>query len=344
MAALSSKAFGSLLNKFQYQGSYSEYDDETGYDEFALRNYDPQRGQWTGVDPYDEFPSPYTGMGNDPINNTDPSGGGIIDGGDLPGVVVTSVARHSAVLLTSSLVARTITTLGPLMYRYMNSDGYEFRTQQNFGVATDYLDDHWRYIGMEQDQYQRTEYVRDNTVDAQKQLTELYAKQQFHYAGSTGGNGLVFINGLEQSFVKHSPTALGNDEYLSQGLFYAATGFSGFVRGGAAEVAETGVGATVDFVAGVEAKSFGKVVGSGTVNVRSTINGIENGSLKLYNYANLEGHPQLLEKPFGYWQKTSKMVGYGKSSPLRIIKGQQGEYFLSPDHFTTPGNLIPLNH
>ena len=79
MAALSSKAFGSLLNKFQYQGSYSEYDDETGYDEFALRNYDPQRGQWTGVDPYDEFPSPYTGMGNDPINNTDPSGGGIGD-------------------------------------------------------------------------------------------------------------------------------------------------------------------------------------------------------------------------------------------------------------------------
>ena len=55
MAALSSKAFGSLLNKFQYQGSYSEYDDETGYDEFALRNYDAQRGQWTGVDLYDEF-------------------------------------------------------------------------------------------------------------------------------------------------------------------------------------------------------------------------------------------------------------------------------------------------
>ena len=75
----SRRAFGSLLNKFQYQGSYSEYDDETGYDEFALRNYDPQRGQWTGVDPYDEFPSPYTGMGNDPVNNIDRSGGGIGD-------------------------------------------------------------------------------------------------------------------------------------------------------------------------------------------------------------------------------------------------------------------------
>jgi hypothetical protein len=46
-----------------------------GYNEFDLRNYDPQIGRWLGADPYDEFASPYTGMGNDPINNNDPTGG-----------------------------------------------------------------------------------------------------------------------------------------------------------------------------------------------------------------------------------------------------------------------------
>ncbi len=39
------------------------------------QQWDPQIGRWIQPDPYDEFPSPYTGMGNDPILNIDPSGG-----------------------------------------------------------------------------------------------------------------------------------------------------------------------------------------------------------------------------------------------------------------------------
>jgi RHS repeat-associated protein len=83
IAAISSKAVASSLNpkavSYGYQGSFSEEvsEFELNYNEFALRTYDPQIGRWTTPDPYDEFPSPYTGMGNDPANNVDPSGGNI---------------------------------------------------------------------------------------------------------------------------------------------------------------------------------------------------------------------------------------------------------------------------
>jgi RHS repeat-associated protein len=68
---------GSLQNRYGYQGDFAEEDEETGWNEFDLRNYDPQIGRWTGVDPYDEYPSPYTGMGNNPANLIDEDGGGV---------------------------------------------------------------------------------------------------------------------------------------------------------------------------------------------------------------------------------------------------------------------------
>lgn len=71
---------GHLQNPYQYQGNYSEFDDETQWNEFELRNYDPQIGRFVQVDPFDQFPSPYTGMGNDPVNYVDPSGGFSISG------------------------------------------------------------------------------------------------------------------------------------------------------------------------------------------------------------------------------------------------------------------------
>jgi RHS repeat-associated protein len=80
IAALSSKAFDAPKNLYQYQGDYAEFDEESGYNEFYLRNYDPQIGRFVQTDPFEEFPSPYTGMGNDPVNNVDPSGGSILSG------------------------------------------------------------------------------------------------------------------------------------------------------------------------------------------------------------------------------------------------------------------------
>lgn len=83
IAGISSQAFNKNDSRYGYQGDYSEEESETGWNEFDLRMYDSQIGRWTGVDPYDEFPSPYLGMGNDPVNFVDQTGGGILDGTTL---------------------------------------------------------------------------------------------------------------------------------------------------------------------------------------------------------------------------------------------------------------------
>ncbi len=61
--------------RFGYQGNYSEFDSETLWNHFELREYDAVIGRWLVPDPYREYWSPYTGMGNDPINLNDPNGG-----------------------------------------------------------------------------------------------------------------------------------------------------------------------------------------------------------------------------------------------------------------------------
>lgn len=75
IAPLSSKAFGGAPNNYQYQGDYSEFDDDLGWNDFMLRSYDAQIGRFLQYDPYDQFASGYVGMGNDPGNNVDPTGG-----------------------------------------------------------------------------------------------------------------------------------------------------------------------------------------------------------------------------------------------------------------------------
>ena len=61
--------------RFGYQGQFAEKDEETGWDHFELRDYDPVIGKWTAVDPYGQHWSPYIGIGNNPINSIDPDGG-----------------------------------------------------------------------------------------------------------------------------------------------------------------------------------------------------------------------------------------------------------------------------
>lgn len=62
--------------RYGYQGEFAEDDtEETGWNQFQLRMYDPSIGRWSRVDPMREFASPYNGMGNNPTNLTDPDGG-----------------------------------------------------------------------------------------------------------------------------------------------------------------------------------------------------------------------------------------------------------------------------
>ena len=64
--------------RFGYQGDYSEKDEETGWNHFELRQYDPIIGRWMSVDLSRHFVSPYVGMGNNPTNGVDLDGGDVI--------------------------------------------------------------------------------------------------------------------------------------------------------------------------------------------------------------------------------------------------------------------------
>lgn len=91
MMALSSSAMGlpnegKLANNYEYQGDNAETDPDIGWTEFALRDYDPQIGRFVQQDPYDQFASPYVGMGNDPVNSVDPDGGFSVPGAVIGGM------------------------------------------------------------------------------------------------------------------------------------------------------------------------------------------------------------------------------------------------------------------
>ena len=59
--------------RFAYQGQ--EKDPETGKEAFELRLWDSRIGRWLTTDPAGQFNSPYLGMSNNPVSNTDPDGG-----------------------------------------------------------------------------------------------------------------------------------------------------------------------------------------------------------------------------------------------------------------------------
>jgi len=50
--------------RYGYQGEYAEKDEETKWNAFQLRMFDPVIARWTTTDRYGQYPSPYLGMGN----------------------------------------------------------------------------------------------------------------------------------------------------------------------------------------------------------------------------------------------------------------------------------------
>ncbi|HEY3402416.1 MAG TPA: RHS repeat-associated core domain-containing protein [Ohtaekwangia sp.] len=61
--------------RFGYQGQFAEKDDETGWNHFELREYDPTIGRWLVPDPFRQHASPYVAFGNNPVNKIDKNGG-----------------------------------------------------------------------------------------------------------------------------------------------------------------------------------------------------------------------------------------------------------------------------
>lgn len=82
MAGISSKAAGSLTNKFKFGGKElqsQEFSDGSGLEQydFGARSYDPQTGRWQGIDPLAaKYPalSPYIYTFNNPMLFVDPDG------------------------------------------------------------------------------------------------------------------------------------------------------------------------------------------------------------------------------------------------------------------------------
>jgi RHS repeat-associated protein len=71
--AMADSSYSSEKYRFGYQGQFAEMDEETGWNSFEARMYDPLIGRWLAVDPARQFSSPYR-TGNNPINSVDPDG------------------------------------------------------------------------------------------------------------------------------------------------------------------------------------------------------------------------------------------------------------------------------
>jgi RHS repeat-associated protein len=65
--------------RYGYQGKFAEHDEETNWNHFELREYEPLIGRWNSRDPKKQYYSGYVGMGNNPINGVDPDGGKFLD-------------------------------------------------------------------------------------------------------------------------------------------------------------------------------------------------------------------------------------------------------------------------
>ena len=62
-------------SNYRYGYQSQEKDEETGFNNFDLRMYDSRIGRWFNVDPMEQYFSAYLAMGNNPVNNIDPTGG-----------------------------------------------------------------------------------------------------------------------------------------------------------------------------------------------------------------------------------------------------------------------------
>ncbi len=65
---------GNPEDDWQFQGKEFIADNDLDWSDFGARQYDAQLGRWHAADPADQFASPYTGMGNNPVNGVDPDG------------------------------------------------------------------------------------------------------------------------------------------------------------------------------------------------------------------------------------------------------------------------------
>jgi RHS repeat-associated protein len=83
---------GNRRYRYSYQGQYAEHDDETGFESFELRLYNSRIGRWLDSDPEGQYSSPYIGMSNNPISQSDPNGGWSLNASSVEGAIIGAAA------------------------------------------------------------------------------------------------------------------------------------------------------------------------------------------------------------------------------------------------------------
>jgi guanyl-specific ribonuclease Sa len=97
---------------------------------------------------------------------------------------------------------------------------------------------------------------------------------------------------------------------------------------------------TTDFLSGVTVESRGVVIGTGTRDLRQILSDIATGRAPIRDTFMNEGQ-RLPVKPSGYYHEYAMTTpGFSGTGPERIVKGQNGELYYTPDHYKT---FIPIN-
>jgi RHS repeat-associated protein len=108
---------------YGYQGAYSGQDEQTGWNNFELRMYDSRIGRWLSTDPYQQYWSPYVGMGNDWINGVDPDGGETEWKPDGKGNLIAEKGDNLETLYAYFKGEKSMDELASLMGNLKNWDG-----------------------------------------------------------------------------------------------------------------------------------------------------------------------------------------------------------------------------
>ena len=137
--------------RYAFQGQ--EKDPETGMEAFELRLWDGRLGRWLTVDPYHEFHSPYVGMGNNPVNLTDPDGGKTSGPGNgIPAILTGNYQDPSSKYgPQNSIFAKPIQLDNVIVISHRSPKSSNFKLDMSFdrkfnGFNFSY-DDSWRRVG-----------------------------------------------------------------------------------------------------------------------------------------------------------------------------------------------------
>lgn len=249
---------GHLANGYQYQGAFNELDEDLGWNDFALRSYDPQIGRWLQMDPYDQFASGYVGMGCDPVNNVDPSGGFV----DPIRIVTTSMNASGGIdaVITMARIAPQLSRvvgLGARVFATVATQVTRYVYSNATSELTTSTDHHGSFIDKESNEQMNPQGTRTETyfqqvdvtgqyLQAQKaamekaialdKLNSDFAKLHAFTLAWDGGSTKMYRNAVGETRTTGMPESLG-DDLVGQAFGYYAMGggFGGFGRGAVGE-------------------------------------------------------------------------------------------------------------